>query len=490
MKPISTVAVAAFFATLGLTTFSLIGTAAAQGNIGPYAHAIAPAANIVAQAPASAAPAADASTAPAAPSSMTGTPAMDFGSPPSSKIPILFNDHHVYAKPDKLEANRVLAAIVKGSTILVPMRSMFEQMGATVAYDNATKTVDVSKPGSDVKVTVGKSEVLINGESRPLDVAPELVNGTVMVPLRVLSEGMGAYVQWVPDKRLVVIRYVTVTPPQPPTPAPATPEPTVTTAPTQAPTPAPTATPAPKKISSQYERFVVGDYLIAPKVYNEFSPGNTGKQSYRIAGAIEFALFNLPWMLEGDYRVYRYNHNISSGIAAGQPISGNGSPCASAAGVPTGEPGCVEVIGGTGEVYVPAFTARDQDFEGRFGLKIADPRIYVGVGYIYREDNYGYPKQTGVGFGVSKLPDLDSRFSIYTSAFYYPSVSGVFTDNTGNQFRLAYRLFKYAVGGTLDLASSPLYLDFGYQGEKAYNKENAPSEINISGPYAGLGIHF
>src|SRR5579862_1480711 len=119
--------------------------------------------------------------------------AQDFGSPPSGEYPILFNDHHVYAKPDELKQNRVLAALVRGSTVLVPLRSLFEQMGATVSYDPESKTVDVSKPGSDIKVTVGQKEVVINGESRPLDVPPEIYEGTVMVPVRVISEGMGAY---------------------------------------------------------------------------------------------------------------------------------------------------------------------------------------------------------------------------------------------------------------------------------------------------------
>ncbi len=135
-------------------------------------------------------------------------PPADFGTPPSGEVPILFNDRHVYSKPDRLKANRVLAALVRGNTILIPLRSMFEQMGATVSYDPASKTVDVSKPGSDVKVTVGRPEVVINGESRPLDVPPEIYKGAVVVPVRVISEGMGAYVQWVPDRRIVVVRYV------------------------------------------------------------------------------------------------------------------------------------------------------------------------------------------------------------------------------------------------------------------------------------------
>ncbi len=207
---------------------------------------------------------------------------MQFGSPPSGEIPILFNDHHVYSKPDVLKHGRVLAALVRGGTILVPLRSMFEQMGATVSYNPGTKTVDVTKPGSDVRVTVGKPEVTINGESRPLDVPPMMYQGQILVPVRVISEGMGAYVQWVPDRRVVVVRYVTATPPPPSTPPPA-PSPV----PTTAPTPVPAAVP-------YQDHFIAGDYIINPKVYNEFSPGNSGKSgSYAIRGALEFNLFSL-----------------------------------------------------------------------------------------------------------------------------------------------------------------------------------------------------
>ena len=51
----------------------------------------------------------------------------------------------------------MLAALVKGGTVLIPLRSMFEQMGATVSYDPGSKTATVTKPGSEVKVTVGKA---------------------------------------------------------------------------------------------------------------------------------------------------------------------------------------------------------------------------------------------------------------------------------------------------------------------------------------------
>ena len=475
MKRLSTGLLAALVAAgIGTTSVSAQNSAQAHGNIGPNA------------------PTQIAQAGPAAP------PA-DFGTPPSGEVPILFNDRHVYSKPDRLKANRVLAALVRGNTILIPLRSMFEQMGATVSYDPASKTVDVSKPGSDVKVTVGRPEVVINGESRPLDVPPEIYKGAVVVPVRVISEGMGAYVQWVPDRRIVVVRYVVPIPVVTPTPAPpptATPKPVITPPP---PTPSPTPTPVAR---NPYEHFIVGDYIFSPKVYNEFSPGNNGTGgSYNLRGAVEFPAFGLPWMLEGDYRSYSYPHQ--SGITQAMfNASLDGNPCPHS-GLPlafvpaTGNQGCVTVIGAYGQVPVPSFTARDTDFDGRLGLKIAEPRIYIGVGYLHREENYGYPKQNGFGFGAEKLPDLDQPLSVYGSVWYYPTISGNFTFPVGappilvgGTDKFQQRFLKYQIGGTLNLGNSGLFLDAGFLGDTIRGKNLSPSDATHAGGYVGLGIKF
>jgi len=397
-------------------------------------------------------------------SSMGSAPAANFGTPPSGQIPILFNDHHVYSKPDVLKQGRVLAALVRGGTVLIPLRSMFEQMGATVSYNAGSKTVTVSKPGSEVRVTVGRPEVMINGETRPLDVPPMMYQGSVLVPVRVISEGMGAYVQWVPDKQVVVVRYL------PPTPPPS-PEPSV--APTTAPTVAPTPTPAP--VATPYkDAFIVGDYIFSPKVYNEFSPGNKGKSSYQVRGAFEFNAFNLPWMLEGNYEQFQYPHNCTTFAPPASSLDCN-----------------VTTIGQTGQVQVPSFTARDSDFDVRFGLKVADPRIYIGVGYMFRDSNYGYPRQTAFGYGIEKLPDLNQAFSLYGSLWYYPNSKGNFTDpGTGASYQLGYRVLKYQVGGTVAFGNSPIFLDLGWTGINGKNKVNAPGDYSMNGPYLGLGIKF
>jgi hypothetical protein len=236
---------------------------------------------------------------------------------------------------------------------------------------------------------------------------------------------------------------------------------------TSSPTPAPNS--APKASTS--EKFVVGDYVFAPNVYNEYSAGNSGRSgSYAIRGAIEFPAVGLPWMLEADARSYTYAHN---GAAP------------------------VNLIGSYGSTTVPTFTARDTDFDTRWGVKIADPRIYVGVGYLARSENYQYPTQHGVGIGAEKLPDLDHQVSVYGSAWYYPSITGNVTFPStappalaGTTQQVQQSMTKYQLGGTYGVGNTGLFVDAGVLGDAVRNKSNAPADATHNGAYLGLGLKF
>jgi hypothetical protein len=230
--------------------------------------------------------------------------AADFGSPPSGQIPILYNDHHVYTKPDVLKGGRVLAAYAKGGTIYLPLRSMFEAMGATVAFDASGRVATITKAGATTVVTVGKPEVIINGESRPLDVPPMIYHGVVLVPVRVISESMGAYVQWVPDRRLVVVRYVPATPPTEAPPPPPVPEATVAP-------PPPPPTPNPLKLGGYVRSFYFTRQNASnnPGTQFNFSPGakynsnGVNQESWNngIAPHAEWDFPNSGWIVGGTY---------------------------------------------------------------------------------------------------------------------------------------------------------------------------------------------
>jgi hypothetical protein len=230
----------------------------------------------------------------------------DFGSPPSGQIPILYNDRHVYSKPDVLKQGRVLAAYARGGTLFLPLRSMFEQMGATVSYDPASKIATVSKVGATITVTVGKPEVVINGESRPLDVPPMLYHGVVLVPVRVISESMGAYVQWVPDRRLVVVRYIPPTPPPTEAPAPPpAPEETV------APPPPPPPTPNPLTVGGYFRAYYFTRQNASnnPGTQFDFAPGakyvsngvNQASWNNALALHADYAFPDSGWIVGGTY---------------------------------------------------------------------------------------------------------------------------------------------------------------------------------------------
>jgi hypothetical protein len=394
--------------------------------------------------------------------------AMDFGNPPSGEVPILFNDHHVYANPDTLRQGRVLAALVKNGAILVPLASMFQQMGGTSTYDPATHSVTAKKDGAEVQVTLGKNEVIINGESRPLDVPPMMWKGNLLVPVRVISEALGAYVEWVPSQHVCVVRYI------PPTPVP-TPEPTpsATVPPTPAPTPMPTVRPV--------IGYVQGG-VTSGQVANEFAanvrdstgpsnPSNGLNGSYVGSGVYLMD----PFAVKIDWRQDSYQTTNNALTAAGGPGTK------------------FNTVDG-GAVIVPQFGARQSTLDGRLEYRITNPNIYIGVGYLQASNSYGIPALHAIGAGLEKLPDMNKTWDIFGSVFYYPNANGTLTEltsgsTTASQFKMEYDIFKYDAGIDVNLGTSPFYLYGGFSGDKYNAKQFAPINQTHAGPYLGLGFH-
>lgn len=87
------------------------------------------------------------------------------------------------------------AVIVEGRT-LVPVRGVFEELGYTVGYDNTTKTATLTKGNSVVEMTVGNTYFTVDGKQVTPDVPPQIINSSYMLPLRAVSEGIGATVDW------------------------------------------------------------------------------------------------------------------------------------------------------------------------------------------------------------------------------------------------------------------------------------------------------
>lgn len=91
--------------------------------------------------------------------------------------------------------------------VLVPLRAIFEALDASVNWDDNSKTITAGNKNS-IKLTVGKRTAFINGRAVELDVPAKIIKGRTLVPLRFVSEALGAAVEWQEESRTVVISYL------------------------------------------------------------------------------------------------------------------------------------------------------------------------------------------------------------------------------------------------------------------------------------------
>ena len=79
---------------------------------------------------------------------------------------------------------------------MVPVRAVSEALGATVAWNETRKAVTVQKGRMVVELTIGSNLAKVNGAIMTMDTVPVLKGNRTMVPVRFLSEYLGALVAW------------------------------------------------------------------------------------------------------------------------------------------------------------------------------------------------------------------------------------------------------------------------------------------------------
>lgn len=97
-------------------------------------------------------------------------------------------------------------AVIIDSRTLVPLRAIFEAMGAQVSWNGSTQMITaVFDDGDVVAMCIDNKAGLVNGNAFNMDVAPKIINDRTMVPVRAIAEAVGANVQWDDSTRTVNI---------------------------------------------------------------------------------------------------------------------------------------------------------------------------------------------------------------------------------------------------------------------------------------------
>lgn len=86
--------------------------------------------------------------------------------------------------------------VVKDGRILVPVRLVSESIGATVNYYSTEKKIEIIQNGSTIILYVNKKDVYVNGVKSTLDVPATVINNYTLVPLRFVSENLNLLVAW------------------------------------------------------------------------------------------------------------------------------------------------------------------------------------------------------------------------------------------------------------------------------------------------------
>lgn len=109
----------------------------------------------------------------------------------------------VYIDGSRLATDQAPVTI-KGR-VMLPMRAIFEALGAKVSWNGAQQTVTAQKDGTKIVLKMKSKAAMINNESILLDVPAQSVKGRTMVPVRFVSEALGQEVNWNSRSKIVTI---------------------------------------------------------------------------------------------------------------------------------------------------------------------------------------------------------------------------------------------------------------------------------------------
>ncbi len=93
---------------------------------------------------------------------------------------------------------QVAPYIDSGGYLMLPVRTVYESLGAGIRYDSANKQILVFKNGDTISLFIGRKIAYINGSVIALNVEPQIKDGRTMVGLRDAANLLGKEVSWDP----------------------------------------------------------------------------------------------------------------------------------------------------------------------------------------------------------------------------------------------------------------------------------------------------
>lgn len=121
-------------------------------------------------------------------------------------LPTAFaEDKPIAVSIDKVMLKLDIDPVIVDGTTLVQFRPIFEKLGLAVTWDATTRTVTGKKNNLDISLAIDRHTATVNGKTFELEVAPQIIADSTLVPLRFVGEASGADVVWNGQERKVNI---------------------------------------------------------------------------------------------------------------------------------------------------------------------------------------------------------------------------------------------------------------------------------------------
>lgn len=94
---------------------------------------------------------------------------------------------------------------IKNNRTYVPVRFITESLGASVEWDQETKTVTIRSEEAIITMQIGNRRARVNGKIQMLETLPEIVNNRTMLPIKNICDALNCSTSWDQETKTVTI---------------------------------------------------------------------------------------------------------------------------------------------------------------------------------------------------------------------------------------------------------------------------------------------
>lgn len=87
----------------------------------------------------------------------------------------------------------------------MPVQAFVEGIGGEVSWNDGTQTTVLKYDGKEVRLTIGSTTAYLDNVANEIDIAPVIINGRTMLPIRFVAESFEYTVIWSQEKQIVTI---------------------------------------------------------------------------------------------------------------------------------------------------------------------------------------------------------------------------------------------------------------------------------------------